>query len=75
MPPEPELKEWMIDISMKVNAIHTALFGIKNSKEDGIVGDLRRLERNHTKLVSRVWYIVIFLAGSGAGTGIWQLLK
>ena len=75
MPPNPSLEEWMSEISKKVNDIHTALFGMPNTKEDGIVGDLRRLETNHSQLSLRVWFIIIFLAGTGAGTGLWQLFR
>ena len=71
----PDFENWMVEISKKVNDIHTFLFGIKETKTNGFVGDFGRLQREHAKLANRVWLIIVFLAGTGAGTGIWQILR
>jgi len=54
--------------------LKTILIGVNG--DEGLVGEIKDLHRNHNKLKQSFWTLVGILVGSGfIGGGLWGLLK
>ena len=69
-----------IDRDIMLQQVHQAMFGVKDTEETGIVGDIKEIKKtvkdvcsDQNKLNSKVHNLIWYLIGSGvitAGAGI-----
>jgi len=71
------LKRGMLqDVQERMMRIETVLLGVPNTNDKGLVGEVKELKTKYRNLSTRVWLIIVAIAGSGAlGGGIYQLLR
>jgi len=71
------------EIHTTVTEIRVTLFGVKNSSDKGLIGDVQdntykieEIDKSHRSLSKRFAILIAFLIGSGAlGVGIWGIFN
>jgi len=66
------------DLILKVNQIHQGIYGVPDTDEHGLCGDIKSLQESHNKLDKRVWWLIGILSGGGTlaagGIGIAKII-